>query len=107
MLRWAWLYQQKQAAKPEINLVKKIVRNSIEDLFKKFPLVMDGLVYVSHVTMPAEQTIAFTLNLDKNKQETINKHKEKRDKLINLAVKSSLKENFQKDFDLGFQEILV
>lgn len=108
LLKWARVYEAKLAnEKPDLVALKRAVKGTIEEIWKTHPYVMDGLVYVSHIALGPDNAVSFTLNLDKKKRELADKNKQKRDDLINLAVKASLKQQFKQNFDLGFEEVFV
>lgn len=108
LLKWASIYETKQASiNFDLDNVKRLVKGAIEKMWETYPTTMDGFLFVSNVSLGPEFTIAFTLNLDKNKQDVINTNKTKRDNLINTAVKAELKKTYNQDFDLGFQDVLV
>lgn len=110
LLKWAEVYQTKHAnISIELPALKKVVKDTVEDLWSKHPKEMDGFVYISGVNFSRGmgETVFFTLHLDKDKQDIVNTNKPQRDTLINSAVKAALKQNFNQDFDLGYTDVLV
>lgn len=97
---------EKQASTPDVAAVKKVIKASIERLWNAYPSTMDGFLYISNVTLN-NNTVSFTINLDKSKASEVTANKAKRDNLINNQAKNALSQTFGSEFDLGFVEVLV
>lgn len=104
-------FEIKYAATIDQNSIKKTIKASMENINAAYPSALEGFVFVSNFKLQNPDSnpsiVSFDLNLDKDKLSIVESNKVKRDHLINSIVKRDLKSAFNKDFDLGFVEVLV
>ena len=105
VLKLASLYEAK-LANSDLEIVKSIVKSTVETLWKAYPKKMEGLLYVSNFNL-TDNTVIFDLNLDKNKSQEVTTNKAVRDNLIVTHLKDALAKQLDQDFDIGFVDKLV
>ncbi len=91
---------------PEVAQVKQIIKTSLEDLFREYPTIMDGFLYMSNFNMSlAENWLTFTVNFDKSKSESLSTNKTQRDAMIHNTIKTNLKNTLGQGLNLDIKEM--
>lgn len=91
-----------------VDEVKKIIKASLEKVFKAYPSIMDGFLYVSNVNLQlSDNLVNFTINLDVARGELLLKNKSQRDTIIKSIVREDLKNILGTDLTVVITENLV
>lgn len=98
---------EKLAQELNVDQVKSTIKTSLENIFREYPSIMDGFLYVSNVNIKADNLVGFVINLDSAKSDTLMKTKSQRDPIINSIVKDNLKKTFGSDLNISITERLV